>query len=61
MKQQQATFQALKKASGNTHTARGNVLNFGVFVFISVGCGVATLRGLKNMAYGVNKYEYAQE
>jgi hypothetical protein len=61
IKEQQATFQRLKKASGNTHTARGSVVNFGVFVFISVGCGVATFRGLKNMAYGVNKYEYTEE
>eukprot|EP00967_Tisochrysis_lutea_P087058 scaffold123021_cov41-Tisochrysis_lutea.AAC.1 len=61
MKEQQAAFQALKKATGNTHTARGGALNLGVFLFISVGCTAVTLRGLKNMAYGTNKYEYNED
>ncbi len=55
IKEQQQAFQALKKAAGNTHTAKGGIANMGVLVLGVVGF-LATAKGLYNMQRGINKY-----
>ena len=55
IKEQQQAFQALKKISGNTHTAKGGIANMGVLVLGVVGF-LATAKGLYNMQRGINKY-----
>lgn len=61
IKQQQREFQALKKKAGNTHLARGMVLNQ-VALFGILGCGsVLLLNGFYSMALGVNKIKKADD
>jgi len=55
MKAQQAEFQALKKISGNTHTARTWTGNRLVTAFVLVGCTLLASSGLNNMMLGRNK------
>ena len=50
-------FQALKKASGNSHTARGMPLNLACFVFIAGGGTVMMLTTLRKLYWGVGKIE----
>lgn len=55
IKAQQVEFQALKKASGNTFTARGMPLNIFATVAILGGLTVLTASNLYKLANGVGK------
>ena len=57
IKAEQVLFQAQKKASGNTHTARGMPLNMFAFVTIMGGGAVMTITTLRKLYYGVGKIE----
>ena len=48
-------FQALKKASGNTFTAKSMPLNYAATFTIMVGGGVLILSNLYSVANGKNK------
>ena len=55
IKAAQAEFQALKKISGNTHTARTLVPNRLAALFILTGATFLCASGLNNMMLGRNK------
>ena len=57
IKAEQVLFQAQKKASGNTHTARGMPLN--IFAFVTILGGGALMMGstLRKLYWGVGKIE----
>ena len=55
IKAEQILFQAQKKASGNTHTARGMPLNIFAFCAILGGGSVLMLTTLRKLYYGVGK------
>jgi len=55
IKEQQVAFQALKKASGNTFTAKSMPLNYAATFTIMVGGGVLILSNLYSVANGKNK------
>ncbi len=57
IKAEQALFQAQKKASGNTHTARGMPLNIFAFVVIVGGGSVIMATSLRKLYYGIGKIE----
>ena len=64
IKAQQKTFQAAKKASGNTFltgSASSMMSNYFVTAWCFLGCGFACTVGLKNMYYGINKYVVADD
>ena len=53
----QKVFQAQKKLTGNTHTARGMPLNIFAFVFILGGGTVMMATTLRKLYWGVGKIE----
>ena len=55
IKAQQALFQAQKKASGNTFTARGMPLNYFATAFIMGGGLLIIFRNAANLATGKGK------
>ena len=55
IKAQQIEFQALKKASGNTHTARGMPMNLFALAFIGVGGTMMMCNTLRKLYWGVGK------
>ena len=55
--EQQKAFQAMKKASGNTFTARGMPANIVVSGVVLFGGMAIIMRNCVNMAYGRNKIE----
>ena len=57
IKAEQALFQAQKKASGNTHTARGMPLNIFTFCFIAGGGTIMMLTTLRKLYWNVGKIE----
>ena len=57
IKAQQVLFQAQKKASGNTFTARGMPLNYAVTAFIVGGGFFWCVTGLNKLYYGKGKIE----
>jgi hypothetical protein len=57
IKAEQVLFQAQKKASGNTHTARGMIPNMAAFVFIMGGGTIMMLTTLRKLYWGVGKIE----
>ena len=57
IREQQKLFQAQKKATGNTHTARGMAVNIAAFLFISVGGTFQMLSALRKLYWGVGKIE----
>ena len=57
IKAQQALFQAQKKASGNTFTARGMPMNYFVTAFIVGGGFLFCVSGLNKLYYGKGKIE----
>ena len=57
IKADQVLFQAQKKVTGNTHTARGMPLNVIVFIgVVSVGT-IQVLSALRKLYWGVGKIE----
>eukprot|EP00315_Gephyrocapsa_oceanica_P008458 CAMPEP_0185283508 /NCGR_PEP_ID=MMETSP1363-20130426/487_1 /TAXON_ID=38817 /ORGANISM="Gephyrocapsa oceanica, Strain RCC1303" /LENGTH=75 /DNA_ID=CAMNT_0027879163 /DNA_START=75 /DNA_END=302 /DNA_ORIENTATION=- len=56
IKEQQQAFQALKKISGNTHTAKGGPSNMAVLIVCGFLGPLVTAKGILNMWYGTNKY-----
>ena len=61
IKAEQILFQAQKKASGNTHTARGMPINLAAFVFILGGGSICMISGLRKLYYGVGKIDLNKE
>jgi len=61
IKAQQVEFQALKKAAGNTHLARGMITNQIVAFGILGGSALLLLNAFRSMAYGINKIELAKD
>ena len=57
IKEQQKLFQAQKKVTGNTHTARGMPLNLFAFFVITVGGSLMMSSTLRKLYYGVGKIE----
>ena len=57
IREQQKLFQAQKKVTGNTHTARGMGVNLACFVFITVGGTFQMLSALRKLYWGVGKIE----
>lgn len=55
IKEQQQLFQSLKKLTGNTTTATGNIANAVGISFVFFGGIVLASNGIYNMAYGTNK------
>ena len=55
LKAQQIEFQAQKKLSGNTHTARGMPLNLFALAFIGVGGTMMMCNTLRKLYWGVGK------
>ena len=51
----QKIFQAQKKLTGNTFTARGMPLNIAAAVFIIGGGALVIFNGARKMYYGVGK------
>ena len=54
-------FQAQKKASGNTHTARGMPLNLFAFVFIGTGGSLMMINTLRKLYFNVGKIVLDEE
>ena len=57
IKEEQAAFQAMKKITGNTHTARGMPINLAAFALIAGGGTVMMLSTLRKLYFGVGKIE----
>ena len=57
IKEEQVAFQAMKKATGNTHTARGMPLNIFAIVVIGGGGSLMMLNTLRKLYWGVGKIE----
>ena len=57
IKAEQVLFQAQKKVTGNTHTARGMPLNIFAFVVILGGGSVMMASTLRKLYYGVGKIQ----
>jgi len=55
IKAEQVLFQAQKKASGNTHTARGMPMNIAAFMFITIGGALMMTSTLGKLYYGKGK------
>ena len=61
IKAEQVLFQAQKKASGNTHTARGMPLNIAAFVFICGGGALMMTTTLRKLYWGIGKIEKKED
>ena len=61
IKAQQVEFQALKKATGNTFTARGMPINIAASGVIIVGGAVLLINNLYKVCYGKGKIVLADE
>ena len=57
IKAQQIEFQALKKATGNSHTAKAMPLNIFAVVLILGGGTVTLLSAYRKLYWGINKIE----
>jgi len=61
IKQQQAEFQALKKAAGNTFLARSMITNQIVTFGILGGSFLLLTNAYRSMYYGINKIEIKED
>jgi len=57
VKADQVAFQALKKKTGNTFTAKSMPINYAVSGLVLVGCGVMVVSAFGKLYYGKGKIE----
>ena len=57
VKADQVVFQALKKQTGNTFTAKSMPMNMALSAMIVGGCGIAILSAFGKLYYGKGKIE----